>query len=153
MLLWCVVKSKFVYSKKQTMIFVMQACENSQNCDNHVTLTRGQRRELKVIQTTKRKCQQKPAKFDKDIFPSVLISNQSQMCAMWGAQWPEPWPVTRRHWPRASCLSPQLWPDSHKAHISSHRAQQLRENEWIARFPCVSGAYKKFILIGSAFDD
>lgn len=41
MLPWCVVKSKFVYSKKQTMIFVMQACENSQNCDNHVTLTRG----------------------------------------------------------------------------------------------------------------
>ena len=101
----------------------------------------------------KKKMSTKPAKFDKDIFPSVLISNQSQMCAMWGAQWPGPWPVTRRHWPRASCLSPQLWPDSHKAHISSHRAQQLRENEWIARFPCVSGAYKKFILIGSAFDD
>ena len=58
MLLWCVVKSKFVYSKKQTMIFVMQACENSQNCDNHVTLKRGQRRELKVIHTTKRKCPQ-----------------------------------------------------------------------------------------------
>ena len=152
MLLWCVVKSKFVYSKKQTMIFVMQACENSQNCDNHVTLTRGQRRELKVIQTTKRKCPQNQQSLTKT-FSRQFWFPMTEMCAMWGAHWPGPWPVTRRHWPRASCLSPQLWPDSHKAHISSHRAQQLRENEWIARFPCVSGAYKKFILIGSAFDD
>lgn len=66
--------------------------------------------------------------FDKDIFPSLLISNHL-LQAMRGSEWPGPWPVTRR--PPLPDSSPhfsaQLWPDSHKAHISSHRAQ-LREN-------------------------
>ena len=56
--------------------------------------------------------------------------------AMPGSEWPGPRPVTRRHcWPGSSLLrSVVAWlsqgshlPDSHKAHISSHRAQ-LREN-------------------------
>ena len=121
--------------------------ELRQSCHAHARV-----KERIESNTDKKKMSTKPTKFDKDIFPSVLISNHCDVRS-WGAQWPGPWPVTRRHWPPASRLSPQLWPDTHKAHISSHQAQQLRENKWIARFPCVSGAYKKFILIGSAFDD
>ena len=72
-MLCCVVKSKFVYSKKHTMIYLMQACENSQNCDNPVT--RGQRRELKVKRQQKENPHETQILFDKDIFPSVYISN------------------------------------------------------------------------------
>ena len=69
--------------------------------------------------------------------PSVLISNHQQ-CAMTRAEVTRgPGRVTPPGPESPQSSVAQSWPDSHKAHISSHRAQELWE-KWIERFPCVS---------------